>query len=436
MEIILISPKDTFYFANPQFAQFWKEHTEASFFFDQNWFGMAYGLLVIAALTPSSFKIELIDENFERIDFSKHYDLVGISTLTSHSCRAYEIADEFRKRKVKVVMGGIHVTVLPDEAKKHADSVVIGEAEYVWPELLEDLIKNKLKPFYKSDRLVDLSDSPMPRYDLIQSKNYKSINIQTARGCPHDCEFCLASNVYGRRYRHKTITQVIHELQAIKQILGNVTISFGDDNLLVKKDFAKELLKKMIPLNIRYYIQSDIAIAEDDELLDLLQKSGCVNIFIGFETVYEEGLENIDKNGWKVRKFKNYSQYIDKIQKKGIGILGSFMIGLDTDDSSIVNKIANFIINNNIFQSQITICTPLPGSRLFARLKKENRLLPISWNNYSMVNLNFVHPILSKEEIENGLTEIWKTVYSPEAYNKKMTYFKEIHKNLIQQRVK
>ncbi|MCP4753741.1 MAG: B12-binding domain-containing radical SAM protein [Proteobacteria bacterium] len=429
MKIALISPKADSLSRNPAFREFWTT-SEYMKSYRENWTGIGPGLLAIAALTPPDYEIVVIDENFLEIDFTIEYDLVGITAMTQQITRAYEIADEFKRRNVKVVIGGIHATLLSEEAKHHADSVVIGEAEYLWPELLDDFRANRLNPFYRSEKAIDLKDAPLPRYDLIQSYDYKIAWLQTSRGCPRDCEFCSASRVYGRKYRTKTVQQVVDEIKHIKRIRRNATIGFSDDNLLVNKKYSRSLLEALIPLKIRFYAQSDISIADNEELLHLLRRSGCINIFIGFESISEAGLKNIDSRGWKHRQLKNYPAAIEKIQSYGIGVMGAFMVGLDSDDSSVFEKTSSFIIDNKLYEAQITISTPLPHTRLRERLEKENRLLPVKWEDYTLCDVTFIHPTLSKEELENGLLEIYKRINTDEVYEKKIQHFTEIYKDL------
>lgn len=430
MRIALISPKAAFLSRDPRFNEFWSlSGFTASY--RQNWSGISPGLLVLASLTPSSYNIDIIDENIEDIDFSKNYDLVGISSMTQQAIRAYQIGDEFKRRNIKVIIGGIHATVLPNEAKAHADSVAIGEAEYIWPQLLKDFEKSTLKPFYNNKRTIDLRDSPVPKYELVRFKGYKTIWIQTTRGCPHDCEFCAASNVYGSKLRSKTTEQVIKEIEAIKEICGDVRINFGDDNLLVNKKLSNDLLNKLIPMKIRWAAESDISIAKNDEILDLMRRSGCALLFIGLESISEEGLKNLDKHGWKLKHFSNYSSYIRKIQSYGISVMGSFILGLDCDDSLVIKKIIDFANDNNLGDIQVSILTPLPGTRLRIRLEKENRLLNTNWDNYTFFDVNFIHPKLSRQELEDGLLEIYKSINSKDAFYKKMQYFKEIQKKLL-----
>lgn len=389
------------------------------------------GLLVIAALTPDHIKIEIIDENFDDIDYNKEYALIGISAMTHQASRAYEIADEFRRRGVVVAIGGIHATVLPDEAKTHCDSVFIGEAEHTWPAFLEDVKDGNISDFYKSEKAVDMTSLPTPRYELLNKKNYNVIWMQIGRGCPHDCEFCVASNVYGYKYRHKTIKQIIDEIEFIQTIWPNVRLNFADDNLFLNRTFSKKLVEHLKGMNLRWFAQTDISIASDEKFLTELKAAGCTTLFIGFESISEINLSQINKNSWKLKQLKNYPAAIEKIQSKGIGIVGAFIIGLDGDTKDTLKELTDFILDNNIFIPQITVLTPLPGSRLYERLKRENRLTDLPWSNYTFTEVNYIPKNLTGEELQNELHEIYKKVYSKESRLQVLKYFKNIFKELI-----
>lgn len=427
MKIAFISPKVNFttniaklqelWDASPQFEPYRKLWSHIS---------PGSGLLTLAALTPSSYEIDFIDENIDEIDFSKHYDLVGITAMTQQAVRAYSIGDRFREKESKVVIGGIHASILPQEAKKHADSVVIGEAEYLWSDILHDVINKTMKPFYKAERPVDLKDSPTPRFDLLKPNTYSAISIQTSRGCPHDCEYCAASKIFGSAHRRKTLEQVVDEVTFVKNHFDNIKISFSDDNFFVKRTFSKTLLKQLIPFNIRWYTQSDISIGADPELLELMKKSGCMSVFIGLESLSPDGLKTLDKHGWKFRQLKNYSQYIHQIQHHGIEVIGAFMVGLDGDDIRVFEKIINFVTENNIFIATITIQTPLPGTRLRKRWEAEARVLPTSWDNYTGYNVNHIPKKMTREDLEAGLVTLYKKIYREDVYLRKMKYFTEI----------
>ena len=426
MNVGLISPQGIFY--KNQLVQELEETIQR---FKVVWSGLSSGLLTTAALTPANYQIAVIDENVESIDFEADYDLVGITFMTQQATRAYEIADRFRRQGVTVVLGGIHPTILPEEAINHADSVVIGEAEYVWPELIRDFEHQRLRPFYQSHRRVDLKDSPVPRYDLIRDKGYKNIWIQTSRGCPHDCEFCAASKIFGRQYRRKTTAQVIAEVKLVKEIFGNnVMISFSDDNFFVDRSKTLDLLNALIPLKVKWCAQSDISIADKEALLDLLRPSGCMLLFIGFESLHGDNLRNIDKHNWKLRRLAGYSEGIRRLQTRGIPVMGSFIIGLENDTQTVFDHLKEFVIDNYLADSYISILTPYPGTALRQRLEKENRILANLWDFYTGTDVNIIHKKLTKKEMEHALVDILQTVYAPEVRLRTMTYFKDIYREL------
>jgi radical SAM superfamily enzyme YgiQ (UPF0313 family) len=429
MKIGLISPKSQFWGANKYFREYWHDNPNAATY-RARWSGLSLGLLVVGALTPDKHEIEFIDENVDEIDFGIDYDLVGVSCMTQQATRAYAIADEFGKRKRKVVLGGIHPTLLPQEAKTHADSVVVGEVEYVWEKVLRDFEANRLQDFYKADKLVNMKDSPPPRFELLNPKTYPQIWIQASRGCPHDCEFCAASKIYGRKYRDKSSEQVIKEIEYAKSIFGNVWYAFADDNLFVNKSERRRLLEQLAPLNIRWSTQTDISIAEDDELLSLTYKSGCRALFIGFESLNGANLRNIDDRQWKHKHLHTYSEYIQKIQSHGIGVIGAFIVGFDEDDASTFATLTDFITTNHLWGIQVAIVTPFPGTRLRDRLQAEGRIAPSDWDNYTMFDVNFVPKKMTKDELERGVVQIYQKVTDKETGLETMKYFKNIHGKL------
>lgn len=426
MNIALISPRSEF-FHNPFMGKYWNSSGMKLKYF--MWTGISPALLVIAALTPPDFEIEIIDENEDVIDFDKNYDIVGISFMTQLATRAYEIADQFRKKGTTVVLGGIHATILPNESAEHADSVIVGEAEYLWSEFIRDFLNGQVKKIYKTDKIVELIDSPIPRYDLIKNKGYKTIWVQTTRGCPHDCEFCAASNIYGKHYRSKSIGQIVNELNVVKKTFGNnIFIGFGDDNFLINEKTGTKLLKKIVKLKINWMAQTDIGIGKKTELLELLKESGCLLLLIGLESLSPNNLKTIDQ--WKFKHLSDYSKWIAAIQSFGISVMGGFIVGLDEDDEQVFERIENFIIDNNIHDELITILTPLPGTRLRKRLELEKRILPTSWENYTFFKANIIHKKLTKEQLENGIFQIYEHVNSPEVQAKKFENFKTIYKKL------
>ena len=433
MKLALISPKGSLLGRNVAFVDFLKQSSEMEFY-RQYWSGLGLGLLVIGALTPQDVELELIDENIEQIDFRKNYDLVAITAFTQQATRAYEIARIFREKDIKVVMGGIHATTLPNEAGLYVDSVVVGEAENLWPKLIDDFRENRLSPQYSSRWEVDLKKSPIPKYELLAEKPYKIIWLQTTRGCPHDCSFCCASRIYGSQYRHKHIDQVLEEIRLIKKIKKHSLIGFADDNLLCDKEYSEKFLERIVDVKIRWIGQSDISIAKNESLLRLIKKSGCVALFIGFESIIEENLKGLDSSDWKMRQLSNYGDYIRSIQNNGIGIIGTFIVGFDNDDDTIFEKLTDFITGNRLAGAQIAALTPFPGTRMRDELQHEGRILDTSWGNYTFYDVNIRPKNMSPEELEKGILEVFKNLYSTGVAGNKRTYFREIFSNIHKMR--
>jgi radical SAM superfamily enzyme YgiQ (UPF0313 family) len=381
------------------------------------------GLLILAAMTPDQCELEYIDENTRAIDFSQSYDLVGLTGVTAQAPRVYRIADQFRENGAAVVIGGIHATILPEEAKQHADSVVIGEGEYLWPHIVRDAIKGDLKPFYRASGPIDMNDSPIPKYECLKPCRYSFISVQTSRGCPHNCDYCVATAVYGRKYRHKAVDRVLAEVTYIKERVGWKHIFFSDDNLLVRREHAKVLLRELSPLKIRWTSQSDIAIGDDPELLALMRDSGCAVVEIGLESLSTDTLRDIDRDGWKLRQRAHYAEYVNRIQEHGIGVVANFMVGFDTDDITVFDDIQEFVIENNLLAAFIGILCPLPGSRLRKAWEDEGREMSKDWSEYNLANVTFAPKRISKEALEGRYVKLYETIYSDEVSRKRANYF-------------
>lgn len=408
------------------------EDLSRKYVFRPKFSGFGLGLLIVAALTPPDIKVEVVDENFEDIPFEKDYDLVGITANTAQATRAYEIADEFRRRGSSVALGGIHATLLPDEARQHADTVLVGECERLWPQLLEDFCRKRLKYEYREAEEVDLCESPIPRYDLLKKENYNIIWVQTTRGCPHDCEFCAASRVYGKRYRRKSIGQIIKEVELIQSIWGRPQISFADDNMLVDRRHSRQLLNELRKLNIKFMVQSDISVAKDVEFLELLRDSGCSILFIGLETLSAEGLKRINSNKWKARHLDRYEEYIDRIQSIGIGVMGAFIVGLDTDTVAVFDEIADFVLRTNLYAMQVTVATPYPGSRLRERLLTEGRVINLTdWSKYTCNDVNIIPLKMTGDQLKAGFLAVNRKIYSDDVCIGRMKHFKELYKRSV-----
>jgi radical SAM superfamily enzyme YgiQ (UPF0313 family) len=350
------------------------------------------------------------------------------------------------------VIGGLHATVLPHEAAAHADSVVVGEGELTWPRVVADFRRGgrgALERFYQEERPghYDLRDSPMPRFELLNAAatpagpeadpkeagelhrfgRYNRITVQTTRGCPWDCDFCAASKLYGPRYRIKPVERVLREVDAIRALWRRPFIEFADDNTFVHKPWAKELLRSLDGRNVRWFTETDVSVADDEELLDLLYPSGCRQVLIGFESPTREGLEGIDRANWKASRHGRYLRAIERIQSRGVSVCGCFIVGLDSDTPAIFDRLREFIERSRLLEVQITVLTPFPGTRLHQRLESEQRLLyPGDWCRCTLFDVNFRPRGMSVERLEEELVSLWRDTWNADAYARRKRHYREL----------
>lgn len=372
--------------------------------------GAPLALPTLAALTPSDVEVVLTDENVESINFDEKVDLVGITGMTCVIPRSYEIADEFRKRGVPVVMGGIHVSMLSEEAIQHCDSVVIGEAEEIWEQVLRDAQKNDLQKFYKAPQFPDLSKSPIPRWDLLKYRNYPIFPVQIGRGCPYDCEFCSVQTFNGRHYRRKNLDIVLHEIDVLRKLERKKPVFFVDDNILSDVGYAKALFHSLIPLGIRWWCQASVSGMNDDDTLGLMYKAGCREIFTGFESVYQKSLDSMHKS--PVNKTANYSEIIKKIHEHKMAVFGSFILGSDDDDEQVFEATAKFIDETDMGFAMINILTPPPGTALYKRLEKEGRLTSNAWEEFNAEYVCFEPKLMSQKKLQEKRINLLRTIFS------------------------
>lgn len=327
-------------------------------------------LPTIAALTPDKYRIKIIDEEIEDIDFSLTPDIVGITALGNTVKRAYEIADVFRKKGITVVMGGPQVSFNVTQSLKHADAVVIGEAEGSWQQLLHDFEKDELQNQYKTERPCSYKASPIPRWDLIQTKNVMAIPVQVSRGCPYKCEFCVVRNMLGKAHRYREMDDVIQEIKS----LPKRQLTFADDNLTANKKYAHELMERLAPLKISWMCQASLDVSEDTALLTKMAASGCTSILIGIESLDDASLSEAGKHQNKIEK---YERAIKTIHDHGIHVIGSFIVGFDTDTLDAFDRIYDFTLKNGITMISLNVLTAYPGTDLYDRMKKDGRINPI-----------------------------------------------------------
>jgi radical SAM superfamily enzyme YgiQ (UPF0313 family) len=364
------------------------------------------GLAMVAALTPPEVEVSLTDENVTDIDYQKEIDLVGITALTVTTPHAYEIADNFRARGIKVILGGAHPSALPDEASQHADAVVIGEAEGIWPNLINDFKENKLQRVYRQSERPSLVNLPIPRRDLYTKGAYYVTNtISTTRGCPYSCSFCSVTSFFGHTYRCRPVEEVLKEIETLNQ---KEFIVFVDDNIVGNPKFAEELFLALIPYKIKWVSQASVTVARNDELLRLAAESGCVALLIGFETLSPANLAAVGK---KVNIVDEYEMVIKKIHSHGIAIHGFFILGLDEDDEEVFKRTLNFAQKMHLESAQFSLPVPLPGTAFHDFLDKDGRIVTKDWSQYES-NVVFEPKLMSRETLQQRRYWVWREFYS------------------------
>ena len=386
------------------------------------------GLLTLAGLTPGKFDAEY----HEIADLKKlpglptDFDLVAISTFTAQLKEAYKVADYYRARKIPVVLGGITVSAVPEEAQVHGTSVVIGEGEPPWPEVLADFERGALRPAYTPAKEFDLADAPMPRFDLLDPDKYNRLTVQTSRGCPHRCEFCASSILLTPRYKVKPVAKVIAEIREIKKIWPRPFIEFADDNSFVHREHYRKLLRELARERVRWFTEADVRVAEDVELLGLMRDSGCQQVLIGLESPSRTSLYGVEmKSNWKLRQRDFYTEAIAKIQSYGITVNGCFILGLDGDTQDVFDDVLHFVRDSGLYEVQVTFMTAFPGTPLYARLKAEGRILrDRAWELCTLFDINFRPKNMSVEQLQSGFLKLVKQLYSAGETQERRNQFK------------
>ena len=430
MKILLISPER-------------KRKKEEAFLFRLSFLNLPY----VAAVTRPDVEVKIVDEAFQKVDFDEKVDLVGITAQTPVVPRAYEIAGEFKKRGVPVVMGGVHASMLPEEALQHVDAVLVGEAEEVWPDLIEDLRKGQLKRIYQGNGFVDSSKLPLPRRELLNEKFYFPLKLlETTRGCPHRCDFCGVSKFFGFRYRNRPISEIERELetlfkegQVMNPVLRKILSLFSkdlpyflkrrllyiiDSDVASNKRFCLELLSLLRKFDLRWWGHAPVSVAFEQKLLEGFSQSGCIALNIGFESFSTKNLQTMGKG---FNQPSRYAEAVKRIHDQGIGIMGTFIVGLDDDDPGVFQRIIDFCINEKLDWALTFIMSPYPGTDSFKRLEKEGRIFCRDWEKYDSLNAVYQPLLMSPEELEKGMRKIWKEVFSLNSIYKRILKRPWIH---------
>lgn len=371
---------------------------------------------LIAGLTPREHQVTHTDEIVDRVRFDAPADLVGITAPTPSALHAYALADEFRRRGVKVVLGGPHATALPEEAAQHADAVVVGEAEDTWPGVIEDARRDKLQGVYVSTRRASLAGMPTPRWDLIRGRRYgKSVTIAT-RGCPHRCDYCTIPLLYGPgTMRYRPIEEVVREVATSP----TRAVVFWDDNIGANPRYAKELFRALTPLKKWWTSQCTANAVRDGEFVELAARSGCKALFLGFESISQESLQATNKAHNRV---EDYRRLIADLHRNGVAVHLGIMFGFDQDDVGIFRRTAKFLEEAAVDVATISMVVPMPGTPTFRRMEGEGRIRTTDWSRYDGKKHCVFEPMrMSATELEAGTEWVARRFYSPRSIARRLS---------------
>jgi radical SAM superfamily enzyme YgiQ (UPF0313 family) len=365
-------------------------------------------LTTLAAMAPEELDAEVTiqDEGVQPLNLDFEADIVGITAITGTAQRAYKVADELRARGHTVVLGGVHPTLMPEEAAQHADVLVTGYAEQTWPQLLRDAAAGRLQARYHAPTGRDLTGVPIARRDLLKRKGYATVNsIEATRGCPHQCEFCVVPTAWRGIYAHRPVEEVVAELRTFEQRHA----IFIDLSPVEDVAYAKALYRAMIPLKIRWLGLATTRLAEDLELLQLAAQSGCKGVLIGFESIDQNTLDGTRKHFHAAGR---YAEHIRRLHDHGIGVQGCFVFGFDDEDESVFERTVEFVDKTKIDLPRYAVATPFPGTPLYRRLEATGRLLHKNWSLYDVEHVVFEPKRMSPERLQEGLKWSWQQSYS------------------------
>jgi radical SAM superfamily enzyme YgiQ (UPF0313 family) len=407
MKIQFVNPhNDCNMYAAPKFFRFASNIFDGLNFRARGALFPPLNLATLAALTPAEHEVSIDDGCVGPVSATRSADLVAITAMTAQAPAAYALADQYRARGIPVVLGGIHPSMCPHEAAEHADVVVLGEADRLWPDLVQDFVRGKMKSRYHDPEPVDLAKIVLPRRHLLDPKGYVIFNsVQTTRGCPFNCNFCSVTTMSGVKYRFRPVEKVVEEVQA----LGGRFIYFVDDNIIGFPRRAKELFKAFLPMNLGWASQVTINFSHDPELMRLARQSGCYGVFIGFETFSNESIRDAGKG---VNRPDEYLSDIRRIHEAGIKVWGSLIFGFDNDGLEVFRKTLDFIEQSGMEFAQFSLLTPLPGTALFRQFEEEQRIVCRDWSKYDLGSIVFTHPLLSAERLHFEKNHAWRHFYS------------------------
>ncbi len=382
------------------------------------------GLLTVAGLTPPGHDVTYFEvDSLDAVTAWPEFDLVGISSLTARITDAYVVAERYRARGTPVVMGGLHVSRLPEEALTHCDAVVVNGAEGAWPQVVQDVAAGRLQRRYEgaTDGVFTPPLYVEPRFDLLAGRPYNRVTVQTSRGCPRACEFCGASLLITRRFNQKPVPLVLAEIRAAKRWFRQPFFEFADDNTFLDRRWGRELLEGLRGEELHWFTETDASVADDPGFCDLLAEAGCRQLLIGFESPLGDDLAGLDPVEWKRRQAPRYRRVIDTLQARGVSVNGCFILGLDTHTPEVFPLVRDFVRESGLAEVQCTVLTPFPGTPLHERLRREGRLLTEQfWPACTLFDVNYRPARMTVEELEAGMRWLFGELYSqPESARRK-----------------
>ncbi|MFP6897495.1 MAG: radical SAM protein [Roseibacillus sp.] len=388
------------------------------------------GLLTIAGMTPPEVDVEYLEvRDVDHDNLPLHFDAVALSTLSGTAKEAFRLAERFREFGMPTILGGLHATLAPEECKKHVDCLIIGEGEPVWPEVVRDLQKGKLQAVYdaRARGPFDFRQAPTPRFDLLNPDRYPRFTVQSQRGCPYACEFCAASMRLSPKFRTKPVEKVLHEIRTLKELYRRPFIEFADDNTFADKRHGRALMRGLAGEGIRWFTETDVSVADDEDLLKMMRDAGCYQVLIGLESPNFDSLDKVElKSNWKARRTDNYLQAVETIQKHGITVNGCFVMGLDGDGPECFDNVLGFVEKSGLYDVQITYLTPFPGTPLWSRLSEEGRLLSEeATERCTLFDINLQPDSMSVDELRDGFWNLTRRLYRPEFVEQRNRNFRQ-----------
>ena len=384
-------------------------------------------LALLAALVPKELNadVKIYDETAEAIPLDLEVDVVAITCITGTASRCYKYADYFRSRGITVILGGVHPSLMPDEAKEHADSIILGLGEDTFPRAIKDAAENTLQKVYYQESCTDIANRPLPRKDLLKKKKYITLNtVEAVRGCNHSCTFCAYPAAFGKKVFKRPVEDVVKEIKSFK---GKEVI-FPDVNLIADVNYAKELFTAIIPLKKWWFGLTTTAIGYNDELMDIFEKSGCKGLLIGFESVNQETQENIHKG---VNRVNEYKELMDKLHNRGIMVMGCFAFGSDEDKKDVFKRTVDLCLEAKIDLPRFSIITPFPATEFYKALDMEGRIVEKDWSMYDVEHCVYKPKHITKEELEEGIAWAWEQTYSWKNIIKRLDFSKKKTKKSI-----